>query len=212
MKNKNMMALVIPALMFITSQSFADFESPHAGSRKLNKDGDVHVTYDRDRGKAFVPGFELSIRAGTKESPKLRLGGLYFIDAKLDANRSRLAVVQNDGLNLVYGRYVLTNNTWQLEQRVTLVEYNVAFQVNCNRLELENFNTLRACFIREVERSSRIKDLEKGIENVGDKVYLIHITEDGKVLINGKERESVQWHPDLKSIGPSSSTNAPPQK
>jgi len=60
------------ALALISLESLAEFKSPHAGSRKQNKEGNILVSYDRDRGKEFVRGFDLQIQTDGKQHPKLR--------------------------------------------------------------------------------------------------------------------------------------------
>jgi hypothetical protein len=166
------------------------------GSRKQNKEGDVLVSYDREGKGRYLPGVHLSVRQSENHPQQLQITNcLEFIDAKLDRKSGALAVVFNDGLNLVYQRYTNTNGVWYLSQSTGLVEYGLDFTLYGNRLELQDVNTVRASFIRKGEAFGKA-GRKRGQEESGDKVHLIRIAEGGKVLIDNQERPTRQWRPD----------------
>lgn len=187
------------ALILISSALFCLGNSGpmDSGVRKQNKESNVTVSYEREGTGRYFPGVVLSVESNQKQFSKLRLTNcLEFFDAKLDKQLDNLAVVFFDGIWLVYHRYGKTNRHWQLEQAVRLVGYNLTFTLFGNRLELYKIDTLRVSFIRGGEAFGRA-GRQRGVEQAGDKVYFIRVTEGGEVLINGRKRESLQWRPDI---------------
>jgi hypothetical protein len=173
-----------------------DFGPMGKGSRSRNKEGNVLVSYDREGNKKYAPGVALLIAGNENQFPELKLPNcLEFVDAKLDKQRNKIAVVYFDGVWLVYQRYSETNMHWEMEGDVKLVEYNLDFVLYGNRLELHDFNALRASFIKKGEVFGK-GGRQKGIESPGDKVFLIRVTDSGKVSINDQPRRSLQWHPE----------------
>jgi hypothetical protein len=167
------------------------------GGRKANKDGDVLVAYDRAGKQGYLPGVQLSLKPRQKTLSQLSITNcLEFVDAKFDETRGELAVVFVDGMNLVYQRYGSKNGQWQLKQAADVVEYGIDFVINGIRLELQDLTTIRASFKKNGETET---GRQPGVEKQGDLIYLIHITENGKVMINDRERRSMQWHPAARS-------------
>jgi hypothetical protein len=192
--------IVLVSLLFLCSAfcSAPDFAPMAAGERKANKDGDVLVAYDRAGKQGYLPGVQLSLKPRQKTLSQLSITNcLEFVDAKFDESRGELAVVFVDGMNLVYQRYGSTNGHWQLDQAVDVMEYGIHFVANGIRLELQDLTTIRASFKKNGETEI---GRQAGVEKQGDLVYLIRITQEGKVMINDRERRSMQWHPAARSV------------
>jgi len=194
--NKTILYAVAFAAAFCTFTCFGnDFGPMEKGSRKQNKDGNIVIEYARKETGPYIRGASLSIKDGQTTLPAIGLTNCQeFVDAKLDSSTHRVAIVFVDGLNLIYQTYSLTNQQWRLDQNVPLVEYNLAFSSFGNGLELSDFNTLRASFIKKGE--DFVWGRVRGEDRPGDKVHFIKVTADGRVLIDGRERESMQWYPD----------------
>ena len=173
-----------------------DFVRIEAG-RKKNKDGDITVTYERDLKKESRSGFQLVCNATERQWPPLSIHGLYFADAKVDKQNDRVAIVYMDGLYVVYASYVCTDKVWRRERHVSVAEYNLAWQQHMNRIELEDFDTVRASFIPEGQTYETIPGRKRGVEEAGDRVYHIRVVGNETLVVNGNE-SAERWRPQLK--------------
>jgi len=114
------------------------------------------------------------------------IAGCY--DAKLDEKSNHLAVVYFNGISLMYKYYELQNDKWVLLKRIFLVEYDLFFQSYCTKIELVDMNNIKATFnlkdkigvVFLMENDVKLKDVEE--------TFIITIKDDGKILINGKEK------------------------
>lgn len=191
------MLVVVAAAASFTLHASEGFQPMGVAPRKENKDGNILVRYDRETNNTYFPGVVLSVQLGDKRDRPLPIKScLEFVDAKYDERAEQLAVVFFDGLYLQYQRYTPNKAEWQLEQSIKLVEYNLSFTVYGNRLELSNLTTLRASFIRKGEQF-RKGGRQRGVEKPEDRVYYIHVRENGVVMIDNQERKELRWHPDL---------------
>ena len=140
-----------------------------------------------NKGRAIVKRKILTI-ISTNNNTKLSdlIAGCY--DAKLDEKSNHLAVVYENGISLMYKYYELQNDKWVLLKRIFLVEYDLFFQSYCTKIELVDMNNIKATFnlkdkigvVFLMENDVKLKDVEE--------TFIITIKDDGKILINGKEK------------------------
>lgn len=161
--------------------------------RKINFDGNIITKKVKAKsdGNYFNVILEIVSTNNNTKYPELtggRSGHFIFYDAKLDEKSNRLAVIYDEGRNLIYDYYELQNDKWVLLKNISLFNFDLFFEQDCAKIEMVDMSNIKIVFnlMKKIgvtflmENNFKMKDVEE--------TFFITIKDDGKIFINDKEK------------------------